>query len=70
MSTENTAMHATTTMSTLDRFRIALNNAVILPGGPVRVNGTRVTLVSVLMAMFAPVLQYRLTDISILRSER
>jgi len=31
------------------RFPIARTNVAILPGGPARVNGTRVTLVSVLL---------------------
>ena len=34
------------------------NHAVILPAGPARVNGTRVTLASVLLATVAPVLRY------------
>ena len=37
------------------RFRIARTNAAILPGGPARVNGTRVTLVSVLRYRVPPI---------------
>ena len=37
------------------RFRIARTNAAILPGGPACVNGTRVTLVSVLRYRVPPI---------------
>jgi hypothetical protein len=44
------------------RFRIARTIVAILPGGPARVNGTRVTLVSVLPYRVPPVHPPRVGD--------